>query len=66
MAVAPVADVHNYDTIYQERYVGLPTTDAAAYHDASPLNYRATACAAICSSSTAPATTTCTIRAPSS
>ena len=25
MSVAPVADVHNYDTIYQERYVGLPT-----------------------------------------
>ena len=39
MAVAPVANVHNYDTIYQERYVGLPSTDEAAYHDASPLNY---------------------------
>jgi len=24
------ADVHNYDTIYQERYVGLPQTDSAA------------------------------------
>jgi dipeptidyl-peptidase-4 len=39
MAVAPVANVHNYDTIYQERYVGLPTTDEPAYHDASPLYY---------------------------
>jgi dipeptidyl-peptidase-4 len=39
MAVAPVADVHNYDTIYQERYVGLPTTDAAAYTDASAINF---------------------------
>ncbi|MFI5281255.1 MAG: S9 family peptidase, partial [Gemmatimonadales bacterium] len=27
MSVAPVADVHNYDTIYQERYVGLPGPD---------------------------------------
>jgi dipeptidyl-peptidase-4 len=39
MAVAPVADVHNYDTIYQERYVGLPQTDSAAYADASPINF---------------------------
>jgi dipeptidyl-peptidase-4 len=41
MSVAPVADVHNYDTIYQERYVGLPQTDSAAYHDASAINYAA-------------------------
>ena len=39
MAVAPVANVHNYDTIYQERYVGLPSTDSAAYRDASALYY---------------------------
>jgi dipeptidyl-peptidase-4 len=39
MAVAPVADVHNYDTIYQERYVGLPQTDSAAYRDASAIYY---------------------------
>ncbi|MEX2154642.1 MAG: S9 family peptidase [Gemmatimonadaceae bacterium] len=39
MSVAPVADVHNYDTIYQERYVGLPWTDSAAYHDASAINF---------------------------
>ncbi len=39
MAVAPVADVHNYDTIYQERYVGLPTTDSLAYRDASAVNF---------------------------
>ncbi|MDQ6611452.1 MAG: prolyl oligopeptidase family serine peptidase, partial [Gemmatimonadota bacterium] len=39
MAVAPVADVHNYDTIYQERYVGLPSTDSAAYHDASAVYF---------------------------
>jgi dipeptidyl-peptidase-4 len=39
MSVAPVADVHNYDTIYQERYVGLPTTDSTAYRDASAVNF---------------------------
>ncbi|HYV99386.1 MAG TPA: DPP IV N-terminal domain-containing protein [Gemmatimonadaceae bacterium] len=39
MSVAPVADVHNYDTIYQERYVGLPQTDSAAYRDASAVNF---------------------------
>jgi dipeptidyl-peptidase 4 len=39
MAVAPVANVHNYDTIYQERYVGLPQTDSAAYRDASALYF---------------------------
>jgi dipeptidyl-peptidase 4 len=39
MSVAPVADVHNYDTIYQERYVGLPSTDSAAYFDASAINF---------------------------
>jgi dipeptidyl-peptidase-4 len=41
IAVAPVADVHNYDTIYQERYVGLPSTDSAAYRDASAVNFAA-------------------------
>ena len=39
MSVAPVTDVHNYDTIYQERYVGLPQTDSAAYFDASAINF---------------------------
>jgi len=39
MSVAPVADVRNYDTIYQERYVGLPTTDSLAYKDASAINF---------------------------
>ncbi len=39
MSVAPVADVHNYDTIYQERYVGLPSTDSLAYRDASAINF---------------------------
>lgn len=39
ISVAPVPDVRNYDTIYQERYVGLPSTDSAAYHDASPIHF---------------------------
>src|SRR6185503_18051941 len=39
MSVAPVPNARNYDTIYEERYVGLPQTDSAAYYDASPINY---------------------------
>ncbi|HEV8598288.1 MAG TPA: prolyl oligopeptidase family serine peptidase, partial [Gemmatimonadales bacterium] len=38
MAVAPVPDQSLYDTIYQERYMGLPTTNAEAYQRASPIN----------------------------
>ena len=37
MSVAPVPDERLYDTIYQERYMGLPQENAAAYHDGSPL-----------------------------
>jgi dipeptidyl-peptidase 4 len=37
MAVAPVPDERLYDTIYQERYMGLPQENATAYHDGSPL-----------------------------
>jgi dipeptidyl-peptidase-4 len=39
MAVAPVANVRNYDTIYQERYLGLPDTDPEAYRDASAIYF---------------------------
>jgi dipeptidyl-peptidase-4 len=39
MAVAPVPDLRLYDTIYQERYTGLPDADSAAYHNGSPLNF---------------------------
>ncbi len=38
MAVAPVPDESLYDTIYQERYMGLPTTNAEAYQRASAIN----------------------------
>jgi dipeptidyl-peptidase-4 len=39
MAVAPVPDVALYDSIYQERYTGLPATDAEAYRVNSPISY---------------------------
>ncbi len=39
MAVAPVPDLRLYDTIYQERYTGLPDADSAAYFNGSPLNF---------------------------
>jgi dipeptidyl-peptidase-4 len=39
MAVAPVPDQKLYDTIYQERYMGLPSTNADAYQRASAINF---------------------------
>jgi len=39
MAVAPVADESHYDTIYQERYMGLPADNVKGYHDGSPINF---------------------------
>jgi dipeptidyl-peptidase-4 len=39
MAVAPVPDQRLYDTIYQERYMGLPQENAAGYKDSSPINF---------------------------
>jgi dipeptidyl-peptidase-4 len=41
MAVAPVADIRLYDTIYQERYMGLPQDDPDAYAQASPITFAA-------------------------
>ena len=38
MSVAPVPDESLYDTIYQERYMGLPTTNVEAYRRASAIN----------------------------
>ena len=38
MAVAPVPDESLYDTIYQERYMGLPTSNAQAYQRASAIS----------------------------
>jgi dipeptidyl-peptidase-4 len=39
VAGAPVADQALYDTIYQERYMGLPADNAKGYHDGSPINF---------------------------
>jgi dipeptidyl-peptidase 4 len=39
IAVAPVADEAHYDTIYQERYMGLPQDNVQGYHDGSPINF---------------------------
>ena len=37
MSVAPVPDERLYDTIYQERYMGLPQENEEAYREGSPL-----------------------------
>jgi dipeptidyl-peptidase-4 len=41
MAVAPVPDMHLYDTIYQERYMGLPQDNAEDYKQGSPITHAA-------------------------
>jgi dienelactone hydrolase len=39
VAVAAVPDQRLYDSIYQERYMGLPDSNAKGYHDGSPISY---------------------------
>ena len=39
MAVAPVADQRYYDTIYQERYMGLPSVNVDGYRRGSPVTF---------------------------
>ncbi len=41
MAVAPVADQRLYDTIYEERYVGLPQDNPKGYEIGSPITFAA-------------------------
>ncbi len=41
VAIAPVADQKLYDTIYQERYMGLPDDNAEGYRNGSPLTHSA-------------------------
>ncbi|HEX5434013.1 MAG TPA: alpha/beta fold hydrolase [Candidatus Angelobacter sp.] len=41
LAVAPVTDWHDYDSIYTERYEGLVPQDEAAYKKSSPVNFAA-------------------------
>ena len=39
ISIAPVPDQHLYDTIYQERYNGLPDENQEVYINGSPLTY---------------------------
>ena len=39
MSVAPVSDQRYYDTIYQERYQGLPDVNAECYTNGSPITF---------------------------
>lgn len=39
MAVAPLSDQRLYDTIYQERLMGLPDENASGYERGSPITY---------------------------
>ncbi len=39
VAVAPVPNQRYYDTIYQERYMGLPDTNVEGFTEGSPINY---------------------------
>lgn len=39
IAVAPMADQRLYDTIYQERYMGLPADNPNGFRDGSPLTH---------------------------
>jgi dipeptidyl-peptidase 4 len=39
VSVAPVPDQRLYDTIYQERYMGLPDENAEGYRSGSPINF---------------------------
>jgi len=39
VAVAPVTDLKLYDTIYEERYMGLPSTNPEGYKNGSPITF---------------------------
>ena len=39
IAVAPVANQRYYDTIYQERYMGLPGDNVDGFTQGSPINF---------------------------
>lgn len=39
IAIAPVADQRLYDTIYQERYMGVPQENDAGYKAGSPIHF---------------------------
>jgi dipeptidyl-peptidase-4 len=39
VSVAPVTDFRNYDSIYTERYMGLPKDNEEGYRKSSPVNF---------------------------
>jgi dipeptidyl-peptidase-4 len=39
VSIAPVTDWRYYDTIYTERYMGLPSENKQGYFDSAPLNF---------------------------
>ena len=39
IAIAAVSDLRYYDTIYQERYMGLPDVDKEGYMQGSPITH---------------------------
>jgi len=39
VSIAPMADQTLYDSIYQERYMGLPADNAKGYRDGSPVTF---------------------------
>ena len=39
IAIAPVPNQRYYDTIYQERYMGLPETNVEGFREGSPINF---------------------------
>ena len=41
VAVAPVPDQTLHDTIYQERYMGVPADNVEGYRSGSAINYAA-------------------------
>lgn len=41
LSVAPVPDMRLYDTVYQERYMGLPRDNAEDYKHGSPITHAA-------------------------
>lgn len=39
VSIAPVANLSYYDTIYEERYMGLPNDNVEGYRGGSPINF---------------------------
>jgi len=39
MCIAPVPNQRFYDTIYQERYMGLPSTNVEGFYEGSPIHF---------------------------